>query len=123
MADEIDKVTEQLPDLPLDVARFPQEPSIRIRFASAFRVTVQWVQPYSITLNESRLIVAEWKGGDANRFVHIKEDPLHQATFHFDVSPDGNYVWRSESGKPFSSVRLADWCVTRLLKRAMPQGT
>jgi hypothetical protein len=123
LADEIDKVTKQLTDLPLDVARFPQEPSIRIRYGNAFRVTVQWIQPYSNTLNDSRLIAAEWKGGDANRSFHIKEDPLHQATFQFDVSPDGDYVWRSESGEPFSSVRLADWCVTRLLKRAMPEGT
>ena len=121
-ADEVDKLKNQLPDLPLDVARFPQEPSMRLRYGNAFRVTIQWIQPYSNTLNESRLVVAEWKGGDASRFVHTNEDPLDQATFYFDVSPEGEYKWRSESGEFFTSVRLADWCVTRLLNRVMPQG-
>ncbi|GAC1457116.1 MAG: hypothetical protein PVSMB1_06820 [Gemmatimonadaceae bacterium] len=122
LADEVEKLKSQLPDMPLDVARFPQEPSLRIRYGNAFRVTVQWIQPYINTLNESRLVVAEWKGGDANRFVHTQEDSLDQATFHFDVSPEGEYAWRIESGEFFTSVRLADWCVTRLLKRAMPEG-
>lgn len=123
LADELDKLKNQLTDIPLDVARFPQEPSIRIRYGSAFRMTVQWIQiqPYIDSLNESRLVVAEWKGGEANRFVHTKEDPLHQEAFYFDVSPEGEYAWRSESGEFFSSVRLADRCVTQLLKRAMPQ--
>ena len=92
LADEVDKLKNQLPDLPLDVARFPQEPSMRIRYDNAFRVTVQWIQPYIDALNESRLVVAEWKRGDANRSVHTKEDPLDQATFYFDVSPEGDYA-------------------------------
>lgn len=120
LADEVDRLKSQLADLPLDVARFPQEPSLRIRYANTFRVTIQWIQPYVNTLNESRLVVAEWKGGDANRSIYVNEDPLDEATFHFDATAEGDYAWRSESGDFFSSVRLADRCVTRLLKRAMP---
>jgi hypothetical protein len=122
-ADAVDVLVKQLTEagVPLDVARFPEEPSLRIRYANAFRVTVGWLQPYINTLNESRLIVAEWKGGDASRVIHRHEDPLDQKTFFFDVSPEGEYAWRDESNEFFSDVRLADWCVTRLLKRATPE--
>jgi len=78
----------------------------------------KWIQPYTNTLNESRLIIAEWKGGDASRVIHRAEEPLDQKAFFFDVSPQGEYAWRDESNEFFSDVRLADWCVTRLLKRA-----
>lgn len=123
LADAVDVLVKQLTQtgVPLDVARFPQEPSLRIRYGSAFRVTVQWIQPYTNTLSESRLVIAEWKGGDASRVIHHKEDPLDQKAFFFDVSPEGEYAWRDESNEFFSDVRLADACVTRLLKRATPE--
>jgi hypothetical protein len=126
LANAVDVLVKQMTELglPVDVARFPQEPSLRVRYANAFRVTVQWIQRYVNELDESRLVVAEWTGGDASRFIQSTIEPLDQTTFHFDVSPEGEYAWRKgESKEFFSSVRLADWCVTQLLKRATPSTT
>jgi len=83
---------------------------------------VQWILRWGNTLDESRLVVAEWQGY-GNRFVQLNRDPpLAGTTFYFDVSPACEYAWRMETDEPtfFSSVKLADWCVTQLLKRAMP---
>ncbi len=120
LADEIDAVVKQLPDLPLSVERFTADASLLLRYARICRVTVEWIGRYANTLDESRLVVAEWQGY-GNRDVQLTSDPpLAETTFYFDVSTVGEYAWRKGTNEPmfFSSVGLADWCVTRLLERA-----
>lgn len=111
---DIERMVKQI-GTPLSVELF--ENAVAIQYARQFRVTVEWIAKYINTLNESRLVVAEWKGGPPG--PHQRIPPLRQTEFQFDVAPSGDYVWRRDGAESelFGNLKLADWCVTTLLGR------